>query len=117
MPPRSNYPIRLLPGQLFPGDLLPEDHPYLELFEQPDTSEVEAPATGQRAYAPQIVSILIRLQSRRVQLPADRARCREDLGDRGEGRSSGVLSDFRKDHGESSGPAKQTVLGDGAQWE
>ena len=53
-------------------DLLPEDHEcflYQELFEQLDTSEVEAwySHRGQRAYAPrQIVSILIYAYSRGV---------------------------------------------------
>ena len=68
-PPRFKaYPKDYYQRQLFPAnvlDLLPEDHEcflYQELFEQLDTSEVEAQYSdrGQRAYAPrQIVSILI----------------------------------------------------------
>ena len=68
-------------------DLLPEDHEcflYQELFEQLDTSEVEALYShrGQRAYAPrQIVSILIYAYSRGVFSSRQiEQRCREDLG-------------------------------------
>ena len=92
-------------------DLLPEDHEcflYQELFEQLDTSEVEAQYSdrGQRAYAPrQIVSILIYAYSRGVFSSRQiEQRCREDLGFMYlAGRNCPnfrVLSDFRKDHGE-----------------
>ena len=92
-------------------DLLPEDHEcflYQELFEQLDTSEVEARYShrGQRAYAPrQIVSILIYAYSRGVFSSRQiEQRCREDLGFMYiAGRNCPnfrVLSDFRKDRGE-----------------
>ena len=92
-------------------DLLPEDHEcflYQELFEQLDTSEVEAQYSyrGQRAYAPrQIVSILIYAYSRGVFSSRQiEQRCREDLGFMYiAGRNCPnfrVLSDFRKDRGE-----------------
>ena len=97
-------------------DLLPEDHEcflYQELFEQLDTSEVEARYShrGQRAYAPrQIVSILIYAYSRGVFSSRQiEQRCREDLGFMYiAGRNCPnfrVLSDFRKDRGNSSGLA------------
>ena len=61
--PRDYYQSQLFPANVF--ELLPKDHEcflYRELFEQLDTSEVEAQYSerGQRAYPPhQIVSILI----------------------------------------------------------
>ena len=91
--------------------LLPEDHECFlnqELFEQLETSEVDARYShrGQRAYAPrQIVSILIYAYSRGVFSSRQiEQRCREDLGFMYiAGRNCPnfrVLSDFRKDHGE-----------------
>ena len=116
MPPRFKaYPKDYYQSQLFPAnvfDLLPEDHEcflYQELFEQLDTSEVEAQYSdrGQRAYAPrQIVSILIYAYSIRGVFSSRQIeqRCREDLGFMYiAGRNCPnfrVLSDFRKDHGE-----------------
>ena len=114
MPPRFKaYPKDYYQSQLFPAnvfDLLPEDHEcflYQELFEQLDTSEVEAQYSdrGQRAYAPrQIVSILIYAYSRGVFSSRQiEQRCREDLGFMYiAGRNCPnfrVLSDFRKDRG------------------
>ena len=92
-------------------DLLPEDHEcflYQELFEQLDTTKVEAQYSerGQRAYPPhQIVSILIYAYSHGVFSSRQiEKRCREDLGFLYiAGRNCPnfrVLSDFRKDHGE-----------------
>ena len=109
-PYRKDYcQSRLYATNLF--DLLPEDHEcflYQELFEQLDTSEVEAQYSyrGQRAYAPrQIVSILIYAYSRGVFSSRQiEQRCREDLGFMYiAGRNCPnfrVLSDFRKDRGE-----------------
>ncbi|MCY3777226.1 MAG: IS1182 family transposase [Candidatus Aminicenantes bacterium] len=114
MPPRFKaYPKDYYQSQLFPAnvfDLLPKDHEcflYRELFEQLDTSEVEARYSrrGQRAYAPrQIISILIYAYSRGVFSSRQiEQRCREDLGFMYiAGRNCPnfrVLSDFRKDHG------------------
>ena len=85
LPERTTYQSQLFPANVF--DLLPEDHEcflYQELFEQLDTSEVEAQYSdrGQRAYAPrQIVSILIYAYSRGVFSSRQiEQRCREDLG-------------------------------------
>ncbi len=109
-PYRKDYcQSRLFATNLF--DLLPEDHEcflYQELFEQLDTSDVEAQYSdrGQRAYAPrQIVSILIYADSRGVFSSRQiEQRCREDLGFMYiAGRNCPnfrVLSDFRKDRGE-----------------
>ena len=107
--PRDYYQSQLFPANVF--ELLPKDHEcflYRELFEQLDTSEVEAQYSerGQRAYPPhQIVSILIYayrhgvFSSRQLE-----KRCREALGFLYiAGRNCPnfrVLSDFRKDHGE-----------------
>ena len=73
-PYRDYCQSRLYATNLF--DLLPEDHEcflYQELFEQLDTSEVEAQYSdrGQRAYAPRpwILASACSVQ-----------RCREDLG-------------------------------------
>ena len=107
--PKDYYQSQLFPANVF--DLLPEDHEcflYQELFEQLDTSEVEAQYSdrGQRAYAPrQIVSILIYAYSRGVFSSRQiEQRCREDLGFMYiAGRNCPnfrVLSDFRKDRGE-----------------
>ena len=109
-PYRKDYcQSRLFATNVF--DLLPEDHEcflYQELFEQLDTSEVEARYShrGQRAYAPrQIVSILIYAYSHGVFSSRQiEQRCREDLGFMYlAGRNCPnfrVLSDFRKDRGE-----------------
>ena len=51
--PKDYYQSQLFPANVF--DLLPEDHEcflYQELFEQLDTSEVEAPSTATGASAP-----------------------------------------------------------------
>ena len=108
-PYRKDYcQSRLFATNVF--DLLPEDHEcflYQELFEQLDTSEVEAQYSdrGQRAYPPrQIVSILIYAYSRGVFSSRQiEQRCRENLGFMYiAGRNCPnfrVLSDFRKDHG------------------
>ena len=117
--PKDYYQSQLFPANVF--DLLPEDHEcflYQELFEQLDTSEVEAQYSdrGQRAYAPrQIVSILIYAYSRGVFSSRQiEQRCREDLGFMYiAGRNCPnfrVLSDFRKDRGECFRACfKQTV--------
>ena len=115
----DGLPIQALSQGLLPESVvcdqrvrpLAEDHEcflYQELFEQLDTSEVEARYShrGQRAYAPrQIVSILIYAYSRGVFSSRQiEQRCREDLGFMYiAGRNCPnfrVLSDFRKDRGE-----------------
>ena len=107
--PRDYYQSQLFPANVF--ELLPKDHEcflYRELFEQLDTSEVEAQYSerGQRAYPPhQIVSILIYAYSHGVFSSRQiEKRCREDLGFLYiAGRNCPnfrMLSDFRKDHGE-----------------
>ena len=106
--PKDYYQSQLFPANVF--DLLPKDHEcflYRELFEQLDTSEVEARYShrGQRAYAPrQIVSILIYAYSRGVFSSRQiEQRCREDLGFMYIAGTNcpnfRVLSNFRKDHG------------------
>ncbi len=114
MPPFKDYPADYSQSQLFPSnvfDLLPDDHDcfvYRDLFEQLDTSEVDARYSrrGQRAYAPrQIVSILIYAYSHGVFSSRQiEKRCNEDLGFM---HIAGkhcpnfrVLSDFRKDRGD-----------------
>ena len=107
--PRDYYQSQLFPANVF--ELLRKDHEYFlyrELFEQLDTSEVEAQYSerGQRAYpSHQIVSILIYAYSHGVFSSRQiERRCREDLGFLYiAGRNCPnfrVLSDFRKDHGE-----------------
>ena len=91
-------------------DLLEEGHDCFlyQLFEQLDTSEVEAHYSqrGQRAYAPrQIVSILIYAYSHGVFSSRQiEKRCRQDLAFLYIAGMNcpnfRVLSDFRKDHGE-----------------
>ena len=114
MPRFKDYPADYSQSQLFPGnvfDLLPDDHDcfvYRDLFEQLDTSEVDAlySSRGQRAYAPrQIVSILIYAYSRGVFSSRQiERRCNEDLGFMYiAGKrcpNFRVLSDFRKDRGD-----------------
>ena len=114
MPAFKDYPADYSQSQLFPDnvfDLLPDDHDcfvYRDLFEQLDTSEVDARYSrrGQRAYAPlQIVSILIYAYSHGVFSSRQiEKRCNEDLGFM---HIAGkhcpnfrVLSDFRKDRGD-----------------
>ena len=114
MPAFKDYPADYSQSQLFPDnvfDLLPDDHDcfvYRDLFEQLDTSEVDAQYSrrGQRAYAPrQIVSILIYAYSHGVFSSRQiEKRCNEDLGFM---HIAGkhcpnfrVLSDFRKDRGD-----------------
>ena len=114
MPAFKDYPADYSQSQLFPDnvfDLLPDDHDcfvYRDLFEQLDTSEVDARYSrrGQRAYAPlQIVSILIYAYSHGVFSSRQiEKRCNEDLGFM---HIAGkhcpnfrVLSDFRKDCGD-----------------
>ncbi len=112
--PFKDYPADYFQNQLFPSnvfDLLSEDHDcfvYRELFEQLDTSEVDAQYSrlGQRAYAPrQIVSILIYAYSHGVFSSRQiEKRCNEDLGFMYiAGKrcpNFRVLSDFRKGHGD-----------------
>ena len=114
MPPFKDYPADCSQSQLFPDnvfDLLPDDHDcfvYRDLFEQLDTSEVDAQYSrrGQRAYAPrQIVSILIYAYSHGVFSSRQiEKRCNEDLGFMYiAGKhcpNFRVLSDFRKDRGD-----------------
>ena len=114
MPRFKDYPADYSQSQLFPNnvfDLLPDDHDcfvYRDLFDQLDTSEVDAlySGRGQRAYAPrQIVSILIYAYSHGVFSSRQiERRCNEDLGFM---HIAGkrcpnfrVLSDFRKDRGD-----------------
>lgn len=112
--PFKSEPADLHQRELFPGnvfDLLPEDHDcflFHDLFQQLDTSSVEATYSpqGQHAYHPrQIVSILVYgythgvFSSRQLE-----KRCNEDLsfmyiaGRRCP--NFRVLSDFRKNHAE-----------------
>ena len=115
MPPTfKDYPTDYFQSQLFPSnvfDLLPDDHDcfvYRDLFEQLDTSEVDAHFShrGQHAYAPQqIVSILIYAYSHGVFSSRQiEKRCNEDLGFMYVAGKRcpnfRVLSDFRKDHGD-----------------
>ena len=114
MPRFKDYPADYSQSQLFPDnvfDLLPDDHDcfvYRDLFEQLDTSEVDAGYSrrGQRAYAPrQIVSILIYAYSHGVFSSRQiEKRCNEDLGFMYiAGKhcpNFRVLSDFRKDRGD-----------------
>ena len=112
--PFKDYPADYFQSQLFPSnvfDLLPDDHDcfvYRDLFEQLDTSEVDAQYSrrGQHAYAPrQVVSILIYAYSHGVFSSRQiEKRCNEDLGFM---HIAGkrcpnfrVLSDFRKDQGD-----------------
>ena len=88
--PFKDYPADYFQNQLFPSnvfDLLPDDHDcfvYRDLFEQLDTSEVDAQYSrrGQHAYAPrQVVSILIYAYSHGVFSSRQiEKRCNEDLG-------------------------------------
>ena len=111
--PFKDYPADYFQNQLFPSnvfDLLPDDHDcfvYRDLFEQLDTSEVDAQYSrrGQHAYAPrQVVSILIYAYSHGVFSSRQiEKRCNEDLGFM---HIAGkrcpnfrVLRDFRKDQG------------------
>ena len=112
--PFKDYPADYFQNQLFPSnvfDLLPDDHDcfvYRDLFEQLDTSEVDAQYSrrGRHAYAPrQVVSILIYAYSHGVFSSRQiEKRCNEDLGFM---HIAGkrcpnfrVLSDFRKDQGD-----------------
>ena len=108
-PPADYFQNQLFPSNVF--DLLPDDHDcfvYRDLFEQLDTSEVDAQYSrrGQHAYAPrQVVSILIYAYSHGVFSSRQiEKRCNEDLGFM---HIAGkrcpnfrVLSDFRKDQGD-----------------
>ena len=112
--PFKDYPADYFQNQLFPSnvfDLLPDDHDcfvYRDLFEQLDTSEVDAQYSrrGQHAYAPrQVVSILIYAYSHGVFSSRQiEKRCNEDLGFMYiAGKrcpNFRVLSDFRKDQGD-----------------
>ena len=96
MPRFKDYPADYSQSQLFPDnvfDLLPDDHDcfvYRDLFEQLDTSEVDARYSrrGQHAYAPRQIE----------------KRCGEDLGFMHIAAKRcpnfRVLSDFRKDRGD-----------------
>jgi transposase len=108
-PPVEFHQHQLFPSNLF--DLLPQDHEcylYTELFEQLDTTQVEAlySVKGQHAYPPKrIVSILIYAYSRGVFSSRQiERRCREDLSFMFIAQmhcpNFRVLSDFRKNHGE-----------------
>ena len=111
--PFKSHPIEFHQHQLFPSnifDLLPQNHEcylYAELFEQLDTTSVEAlySVKGQHAYHPkQIVSILIYAYSRGVFSSRQiERRCREDLSFMYIAQMNcpnfRVLSDFRKGHG------------------
>jgi transposase len=108
-PPVEFHQHQLFPNNLF--DLLPQDHEcylYTELFEQLDTTQVEAlySVKGQHAYPPKrIVSILIYAYSRGVFSSRQiERRCREDLSFMFIAQmhcpNFRVLSDFRKNHGE-----------------
>ena len=112
--PFKDYPADYFQNQLFPSnvfDLLPDDHDcfvYRDLFEQLDTSEVDAQYSrrGRHAYAPrQVVSILIYAYSHGVFSSRQiEKRCNEDLGFMYiAGKrcpNFRVLSDFRKDQGD-----------------
>ena len=88
MPRFKGYPADYSQSQLFLGnvfDLLPDDHDcfvYRDLFEQLDTSEVDAlySRRGQRTYAPLQIPILITRTATGVQFPPDRAALQRGSG-------------------------------------
>ena len=113
-PPFKSGPVEFRQSLLFPGnifDLLADDHEcylYADLFEQLDTTSLEAQYSvlGQHAYHPKlIVSILIYAYSKGVFSARQiQKRCNEDLSFMYIAQRNcpnfRVLNDFRKDNAE-----------------
>lgn len=110
--PFKSRPVEFHQHQLFPNnifDLLSQDHEcylYTDLFTQLDTRSIESlySVKGQHTYHPkQFVHPDLGLQSRRLQLPANRAllprRLVLHVHRANELPHNRVLSDFRKNHG------------------